>query len=89
MKAALPLTLALVSSTALAVETPLQLSAAQRAEAGIRVAALSPQGAAASIRTTGRAVAPNALQAVVVAPVSGVVTSLLADVPVAVRRGQT
>jgi len=88
VKAALPLTLALVSSTALAVETPLQLSAAQRAEAGIRVAALSPQGAAASIRTTGRAVAPNALQAVVVAPVSGVVTSLLADVPVAVRRGQ-
>lgn len=79
---------ALVLNASLAAETPLRLSAAQRTEAGIRVTVLSSQGTVMTVRASGRAVAPNALQAVVVAPVSGVLTRLMADVPAAVRRGQ-
>lgn len=80
--------LALALNASLAAETPLQLSAAQRTEAGVRVVALSSGGAVMALRANGRAVAPNALQAVVVAPVSGVLTRLMADVPAAVRQDQ-
>lgn len=80
--------LGIFATSALAAEPPLQVSAAQRSQADIRVAVLSAQGSAAPLRANGRAVAPNALQSVVVAPVAGVVTRLLSDVPATVRRGR-